>query len=155
GATNTKLYNYNFQYNQLLKTGTGFQVAFNNSRTDTNRRFTSINPTFDSSLFASLTQPILRGFGKAATLAPLHSAEAARIASDYRLNQRVMDVVLLVDQAYWDLVFARKNLDVVKQSLANAQDLYNNNKKQVEVGTMAPLEVVVAQAEVAAREEDI
>src|SRR5262249_53573588 len=75
--------------------------------------------------------------------------------SNYRLKMRIMDVVLQVNQAYWDLVFARRDLEVKKESLANAQDLFNNNKKQVEVGTMAPLEVVVAQAEVAAREEDI
>src|SRR4030095_14656589 len=56
---------------------------------------------------------------------------------------------------YWDLVFGRGQLDVVRQALATAKDLYESNKKQVEVGTMAPLEIVVAQAEVAQREEQI
>ncbi|MGH9856228.1 MAG: TolC family protein, partial [Acidobacteriota bacterium] len=99
--------------------------------------------------------PLMRGFGIDVTKAPTHIAEQNRLAADHRLRQRVLDTALQVEQAYWDLVFFRRQLDVRKQSLALAAELYENNKKQVEVGTMAPLEIVVAEAEVAAREQDI
>jgi outer membrane protein TolC len=67
----------------------------------------------------------------------------------------VLDIALQVEQAYWDLVFFRGQMDVRTQSLTSATALYENNKKQVEVGTMAPLEIVVAEAEVAARRQEI
>jgi outer membrane protein len=154
-AINTKDFTYNFTWDHKLQTGANYSLIFNNSRIETNQSFTSVNPRFDSSLFASVTQPLMKGFGIDATKAPLHIAQQNRLASDERLRQKVLDIALQVEQAYWDLVFFRGQMDVRKQSLASAQDLYENNKKQVEVGTMAPLEIVVAEAEVAAREQDI
>ena len=154
-ATTTEDFTYNFTLDHRLQTGTRYNVVFNNSRIETNQSFTSVNPRFDSSLFANVTQPLMRGFGTDVTKAPIHIAEQNRLAADHRLRQRVLDTALQVEQAYWDLVFYRRQLDVRKQSLASASDLYENNKKQVEVGTMAPLEIVVAEAEVAAREQDI
>jgi len=150
-----KNYLYNFAFQQLLKTGTFYSVGFENGRTETNQLFTSVNPRYDSSLFASITQPLMRNFGRQITLTPLKIASQNRIASDYRLQTRIADIALQVEQTYWDLVFGRGQLDVVKQALATAKDLYESNKKQVEVGTMAPLEIVVAEAEVAQREEQI
>jgi len=154
-AINAKDFVYNFAWNQRLSTGTSYDISFNNTRVETNQSFTSVNPRFDTSLFGSVTQPLMRGFGKDITKTPLHIAESNKLASDHRLRQRVLDIALQVEQAYWDLVFFRRQREVRKQSLASAQDLYENNKKQVEVGTMAPLEIVVAEAEVAAREQDI
>lgn len=155
GSVNTKSQNFNFAFQQLLKTGTIYNLTFNNGRTDTDQFFTSVNPRFDSSVFANITQPLMRNFGTEITKTPLMITQKNRFASDYRLQQQVADIALQVEQSYWDLVFARGELDVVRQALATAQALYENNKKQVEVGTMAPLEVVVAEAEVAAREEEI
>ena len=154
-AINSRNFDYNFVLQQILKTGTTYSLSFNNTRIRTNQSFTSVNPRFDSTLFANVTQPLLRGFGKDVTLAPLSIAQKNRIASDFRLQQRMQDIALQVEQVYWDLVHARRQLAVNKQALASAQDLYENNKKQVEVGTMAPLEIVVAEAEVASREEGI
>ena len=154
-AISTEDLTYNFQLDQTLITGTRYTVSFNNNRIETNQSFTSVNPRYDSSFFGVLTQPLMRGFGMEVTKAPLHIAEQNRISSDHRLRQRVLDIALQVEQAYWDLVFFRGQLGVRKASLESAQDLYENNKKQVEVGTMAPLEIVVAEAEVAAREQEI
>ena len=154
-AITTEDLTYNFQLEQRLRTGTRYSVLFNNNRIETNQSFTSVNPRFDSSLFANVTQPLMRGFGTSITQTPVKIAEQNRLAADHRLRQRVLDVALQVEQAYWDLVFFRRQMDVRRQSLASASDLYENNKKQVEVGTMAPLEIVVAEAEVAAREQEI
>lgn len=155
GSINTKTQLFNFSWNQLLKTGTSYSVGFNNARVNTDQFFTSFNPRYDSTIFANVTQPLSRNFGVTITKTPLMIAEKNRLTSDYQLQTQVADIALQVEQSYWDLVFARGQLDVVQQALDTAQTLYENNKKQVEVGTMAPLEVVVAQAEVAARQEDI
>jgi outer membrane protein TolC len=154
-SLNSKDFAYDFSLQQVLSTGTSYSVQFNNSRVRTNQLFSTYNPRYDSSLFAGVSQPLLRNFGLDITRGPLLIAQKNRVASDQRLRQKVMDIGVQVEQAYWDLAYARRLLDVVKQSLAYAQDLYENNKKQVEVGTMAPLEVVVAEAEVAAREQEI
>jgi outer membrane protein TolC len=154
-STTNEQFIYNFSLDHRLQTGTQYNVVFNNSRIDTTQRFTSINPSFDSSLFANVTQPLMRGFGIDVTRAPIHIAQQNRLAADHRLRQRVLDIALQVEQAYWDLVFFRGQMDVRTQALASATALYENNKKQVEVGTMAPLEIVVAEAEVAARRQDI
>ena len=153
GQVLAEAYDFNFNFSQLLQTGTLYEVVFNNSRTRTNQLFESFNPSYNSTFFVSVTQPLLRNFGLAVTKAPLHIAQTNRLAEDQRLRQRMMDISLQVEQAYWDLYFAFRELQVQKQSLGQAQELYENNKKQVAVGTMAPLEIVVAEAEVASREE--
>ncbi len=146
---------YNFRWDQLLPSSTSYNVTFNNSRQSTNQLFTSFNPRFDTALFANVRQPILRNFGREITLTPINVAKTDKLAADARLNQQVLDIEFQVTQAYLDYAFAIAEVEVFKQSLTYAQDLYENNKKQVEVGTMAPLEVVVAEAEVATREQAI
>jgi outer membrane protein len=155
GTLQNKNLAYNLRWDHLTTLGTSYNVVFNNSRFTTNQLFSSFNPRFDSSLFANVRQPLLRNFGKEITLTPVNIAKANRLASDARLNQRILDVEFQVTQAYLDYAFSQAEVEVFRQSLLFAQDLYENNKKQVEVGTMAPLEVVVAQAEVATKEQAI
>ena len=151
----TKTVTYNASWAQKLMTGTIYSIEFDNSREDTDQLFTNVNPQYTSSLFATITQPLMRNFGIEITKTPLMIAQQNEMTSDLQLRMRIMDIALQVEQSYWDLVYYRDQLQVTKQSLARAQELYENNKKQVEVGTMAPLEVVAAQAEVASREEAI
>lgn len=154
-SVNLKEQNWNFLLQQKTKWSTAYRVEFNNSRGDTNQLFVNVNPQFNSSVFLYVVQPLLRNFGLEYTTLGLKRAEINLLASDHRLKQRVLDIILLVEQDYWNLVFARKQLKVTQQSLGLAKELYENNKKQVEVGTMAPLDIVVAEAEVAARTEGI
>jgi outer membrane protein TolC len=155
GTLTSTNFAYDFRLDQVLKTGTTYSVSFNNSRSSTNQLFTSVDPRFDSTLFLDVSQPLMRNFGLDITTTPLKIAETNSKAADQRLQTRILDIQLQVTQAYLDLAFAIYELDVFKQSLAYARDLYENNKKQVEVGTLAPLEVVVAEAEVATREQQI
>lgn len=155
GTLQNKNLGYNFRWDHLLAFGTSYNFVFNNSRQTTNQLFTSFNPRFDTSLFGNVRQPLMRNFGREITLTPINIAKTDRLASDARLNQRILNVELQVTQAYLDFAFAQAEVDVFKQSLIFARDLYENNKKQVEVGTMAPLEVVVAEAEVATKEQAI
>lgn len=154
-SVTTKTMDYNVNWQQKLMTGTLYAIEFNNTREDTDQRFTNVNPQYTSSLFATITQPLMRNFGMEITKTPLLIAQQNEMTSDQQLRMRIMDVALQVEQAYWDLVYYRDQLKVSQQSLARAQELYENNKKQVEVGTMAPLEVVAAEAEVASRQEGI
>jgi outer membrane protein TolC len=155
GTLRNKDLSYDVRLDQLLTTGTSYSVVFDNTRFETNQLFTSFNPRYDSSLFGNVRQPLMRNFGREITLTPINIAKTNRLASDARLNTRALDIELQVTQAYLDYAFANAELEVFKQSLAYAKDLYENNKKQVEVGTMAPLEVVVAEAEVATRDQAI
>src|SRR5687768_14446284 len=98
-AITTEDLTYNFQVEQRLRTGTRYSVLFNNNRIETNQSFTSVNPRFDSSLFANVTQPLMRGFGTSITQTPVKIAEQNRLAADHRLRQRVLDVALQVEQA--------------------------------------------------------
>ncbi|MFQ5793010.1 MAG: TolC family protein, partial [Acidobacteriota bacterium] len=75
--------------------------------------------------------------------------------SRHQFQAQVMDVVRDVENAYWDLVFSIEDLEVTQKSLQLARDLLRNNRIQVEVGTMAPIDVLEAEAEVAAREEAV
>lgn len=151
----TKAFSWNLHWEQMLYTGTSYAVDFNNQRVNTNRPFLTVNPEFTTSIFGTLTQPLLRNFGLDIVKTPLNIAKQNKLTSDQQLRMRVMDVALQVEQAYWDLALFREQLKVSQQSLARARELYENNKKQVEVGTMAPLEVVAAEAEVASRDEGI
>lgn len=155
GTLENKNLGYDLRWDHLTTWGTSYNVIFNNSRQTTNQLFTSFDPKFDSTLFANVRQPLMRNFGRDITLTPVNIAKTDRLASDARLNQRILNVELAVTQAYLDYAFSQAELEVFKQSLVFAQDLFENNKKQVEVGTMAPLEVVVAQAEVATKEQAI
>jgi outer membrane protein TolC len=114
-----------------------------------------VNPQYNTSIFATVTQPLLRNFGMEITKTPMKIAEQNEITANDQLRVKIMDIALQVEQSYWDLVYYRDQLKVSQQSLARAKELYDNNKKQVEVGTMAPLEVVAAEAEVASRQEGI
>lgn len=155
GTLENKNLGYNLRWDHLTTWGTSYNLIFNNSRQTTNQLFTSFDPRFDSTLFGNVRQPLMRNFGREITLTPINIAKTDRLASDARLNQRILNVELQVTQAYLDYAFAQAELEVFKQSLVFAQDLYENNKKQVEVGTMAPLEVVVAEAEVATKDQAI
>lgn len=156
GASITqKTVDYNFTWAQRLYTSTSYAISFDNNRLDTSQLFTNVNPQYNTSIFATITQPLMRNFGMEITKTPLKIAEQNEITSNEQLKVKIMDIALQVEQSYWDLVYFRDQLKVTQQSLARAKELYENNKKQVEVGTMAPLEVVAAQADVATREEGI
>jgi outer membrane protein TolC len=140
---------------QALPTGGSFTLDFNGYRTTTNRRGTTIDPRFSTTLSFRLTQPLLRNFGlKLARREILVAANNLGI-SEETLKRTLMDTVYSVESAYWNLVYSIENLEVRKQSLALAKDLLDKNQRSVEVGTLAPMEVLSARAEVATREADL
>jgi outer membrane protein len=138
-----------FSYNQAFHWGMGLSVGFNNTRQTTNSFFSSVSPALNSSFKATITQPILQGMGFAANTRFIRIAKNNRELSDVGFRLQVMDSVDQIENIYWDLVYAYENARVQNESLAFAQKTLSDTKKQVEIGSLAPIEVVRAQSTVA------
>jgi outer membrane protein len=145
----------NFQYSQGFLTGTSFGVQWNNSRQTTSSLFDFFNPSVSSSLSLYVSQPLLNGFGPAQNKRYILVAKNTLQISDQAFAQQVMDIVSNVKRAYWEFGFALEDVKVKEQSLALAEKLYHDNQRQVEIGTLAPIEVVRADAEVARTRQDL
>ncbi len=140
---------YNLSYNQGFQWGTNMLVGFNNSRVTTNQPFSTLSPQLSSSFKFQLTQHILQGFGFAPNRRFIRIAQNNREISDVTFRLQIIDTVDQIENMYWDLVFAYENVRVQKETLAFAEKTLSDNKKQVEIGTLAPIEVVRAQSTVA------
>jgi outer membrane protein TolC len=141
--------------NQQLPWGGRYNFAWNSARATTSSIFTSFNPVLRSNLNFAVVQPLLRDFGIDAVRQQLLVSRKNREISDVQLRSTVVSTVRDVKNAYWDLVFARSSLDVQRQSLDLARESLRNNRTRVEVGTMAPIDIVEAEAEVARNEETV
>jgi outer membrane protein len=148
-------FTYNFSASQYVPTGGRFRLDFSNFRQTSNSNLTTRNPLFDSSLTLSLTQPLLRGFSLDAPRQQILVAKKNREISDVQFHETVVNTVASVKQLYWELIFAIDNLEAQRTSLGLAGKFLNENQIKVKVGTMAPLDVVQAQSEVARVEGDV
>ena len=154
-AVNTRTTTYDLGARKELQTGGNLQFDFTNSRASTNSVFSSFNPSFGSGFNAQLTQPLLRGFRTDPTRYQIRVARNNRLISDTQFRQTVVNTVANVRQLYNDLLYAIDNLEAQRKSLALARRLLEENQIRVRVGTMAPLDVVAAESEVAGREEAV
>jgi outer membrane protein TolC len=158
GATNA-LTNDRFgamvQADQLLPWGANYNVTWNNLRTKSNSVFDSPNPALGSMLSGSYTQPLLRNFKVDSTRQQLLISKKNREMTDVQLRQTVVTTVRAVKNSYWDLAYAFENLKVQQQSLEIARESLKNNKSRVAIGTMAPIDIIEAEAEVARNEESV
>lgn len=133
--------------------GATISATLNNSRQATNSNNAFYNPQFQSVWSAVFTQPLLRGFRTDTQRRQLVVSRVNREISDVQLRASITNTVSNVRNAYWDYVFATQSVDVARQSLELATKLVQDNQIRVEVGTMAPIDVVQAQAEAAARRQ--
>jgi len=148
--TNTAL-----AWDQQLATGGNYNVSWQNLRQTTNSAFSGFNPLYDAALSAQVIQPLAQNFRLNPNNQRILVAQNSERISRHQFEVQVMDTVRDVSIGYLDLVFSIRDLEVARQSLKLAQDLLRNNRIQVEVGTMAPIDVLEAEAEVAAREESV
>jgi outer membrane protein len=139
----------NFAYNQGFSWGTNLQVGFSNSRATTNIPFNTYSPLINSSLRLQLTQHLLQGMGFPANTRFIRIAKNNRELTDVAFRLQIIDSVDQIENIYWDLVFAYENVRVQNESLTFAQKTLSDTKKQVEIGSLAPIEVVRAQSTVA------
>jgi outer membrane protein len=144
-----------FAYNQGFMTGTNLQVGFNNTRATTSSGFEQLSPLLNSGFRATVTQHLLQGFGLAPNMRFIHIAKNNRESTDVGFRLQVITTVDQIENIYWDLVYAYENVRVQKEALAFAQKTFGDNKKQVEIGTLAPIEVVRAQSTVAADQQTL
>jgi outer membrane protein TolC len=146
---------FDFTVQQNLPFGLGYSVSFENQRSTTNSNFASFNPQFDTAIRAQFQQPLLKNLNLNTNQQRVVTARNGERIARHQFEAQVMDVVRDVEVAYWNLVQAIRGLEVAEKSLELAQDLLRNNRIQVEVGTLAPIDVLEAEAEVASREESV
>jgi outer membrane protein len=139
----------NFNYTQGFSWGTNVQVGFNNSRATSNVPFNTYSPLINSSLRLQVTQHLLQGFGLPANTRFIHIARNNRELSDVAFRLQIIDSVDQIENIYWDLVYAYENARVQNESLSFAQKTLSDTRKQVEIGSLAPIETVRAQSTVA------
>lgn len=147
---------YNFGIAQPLKWGGGdVTIGWNNLRAATTDARVNFNPSYTSSFLATVSQPLIRGFRIDNTRQQLQVALINRDISEVSVRATVAQTVANVRNAYWDLVFARSSVDVARRALELAEALVRDNQARVEVGTLAPLDIVQAQAEAATRRQTL
>jgi len=139
---------YNTQYQQWFDLGTYFSVAWDNNRSSSNAA-NFFNPYVNSSLVVTVSQPLLAGAGRFVNRRNILIAENNRKIADLAFAQQAITTVTNTITAYWELAYARENVKVQQQAVTVAEKLYNDNKKQLEIGTMAPLDVTRAESELA------
>jgi len=140
----------NFTYQQGFTWGTNMLVGFNNTRVTTgNAPFNPLSPQLNSNFRFQLTQHLLQGFGFAGNTRFIRIAKNNRELSDVAFRLQIITTVNQIQSMYWDLVYAYENARVQQESLAFAQKTLSDTKKQVEIGSLAPIEVVRAQSTVA------
>jgi outer membrane protein len=140
---------------QYLPWGGSYNVQWNNIKTKTNSVYDSPNPSISANLGGRYTQPLLRNFKIDSTRQQLLISKKNREMTDVQLKQQVLVTVRAVKSAYWDLAYAFGNLKVQQQSLEIARESLRNNKSRVTIGTMAPIDIIEAEAEVARNEEAV
>lgn len=143
----------NFSYTQGFQTGTNLSVGFNNTRATSNSTLTNLSPLLNSGFQFRLTQHLLQGFGFAPNTRFIRIAKNDREISDVAFRLQIITTVDQVENMYWDLVFAYENVRVAQESVAFAQKTLSDNQKQVQIGTLAPIEVVRAQSTVASDQQ--
>jgi len=139
----------NFAYQQGFAWGTNLSVGFTNTHQTNNVPFTTFSPQIASGFQFRVTQHLLQGLGFPANTRFIRIAKNNRELSDVAFRLQIIDSVDQIENIYWDLVFAYENARVQNESLAFAQKTLSDTKKQVEIGSLAPIEVVRAQSTVA------
>jgi len=140
--------NYNTTYQQYLDFGTSVNVSWANTRASSNA-FNFFNPYIQSSLTVTLSQQLLAGAGRWVNHRNILIAENNRKIADLAFAQQAITTTTNTINAYWELAYARENVKVQQQAVTVAEKLYNDNRKQLEIGTMAPLDVTRAESELA------
>ena len=151
----SKYGDYSFAFTQQIPTGGSFILSFNNYRSETNELFQLINPRYGATLQFDFVQPLLRNGGLKMGRKEIIIAENNLEISQTQFESVVQDTIYTVVETYWNLLYAIEDLKVKNQSLQLARDLLAKNKKEVEVGKLAPLEVLNAETVVAQREAEI
>jgi outer membrane protein TolC len=148
-SLNTDTSTYNFNYAQGFLTGTQLTVGFTNTRVTTNNPFSDYSPNLTTGLRATATQHLLQGFGPGVNGRFILQAKNDRRITDSSFRQQLLYTVNQVENIYWALVSAYEDEQAKERALAQSTQLTADNRKQLEIGTLAPLDVVNSDSAVA------
>jgi len=155
-VTETDTSNFDVSLNQPVKWGGGaLSVGFNNNLQETTNVFSSFNPSYRSGFVSQYSQPLMRGFRVDNNRTQIQVTRINRDISDINLRQTITNTVADVENAYWELLYSLASVGVQQQALDLAEQLVGDNRARVEIGTLAPIEVVQSQAEAAARRQTL
>lgn len=146
---------FNTQLQKQFLTGTTFNMAYGSTATKSNSPNNDLNPFTRSNVQVSLQQRLLQGFGLAVNNRNIRVAKNNLKVADLTFKLQVITTVSSTINLYWDLVSFNQDVAVKQKAVDLAQKLYEDNKKQVEIGTLAPIEIVRAEAEVARTQQDL
>ncbi len=155
-ASDSKTQYGNVIFSGLAAPGTSYSLTWNNSRNDSFvPGFTLVNPTYRSGVTLGATQPLLKNFGTTVTTRFIVQAKYGGDTSAWSFVTAVQTAVQAVENAYWDLAYARALLVARKEALDRAKDLNRITRIKIDVGTLAPIDIVQTEVTVAQREQDI
>jgi outer membrane protein len=145
----------NMGYSQAWATGTSMDFGIQNQKAYTSSIRSILNPNYTSSWAVTVRQHLLTGFGLGPNLRFIRIARNNREIADVAFRQQVISTVSQIQNIYWDLVSAFEAVKVQERSVALAEKTVSDNQAQVDVGTMAPIEIVRAKSDLAARRQDL
>ncbi|MDQ5836535.1 MAG: TolC family protein [Acidobacteriota bacterium] len=137
------------------KFGGGYRLDFVNNRITTNNAFAALNPQYPTSLTFSYTQPILKGRAFDQNRRLIEIAKKNLSLTDAQFRQRAIETITNVQRAYWDLVYALRNLQIQQEAVRDARAQLEHNKRLVSEGMLAPIDVVAAEAQVSGFEQSV
>ena len=146
---------YNSEFSRGFETGSTFSVSWNNTRSSSTSTANFFNPVVQSTLSVVFSQQLLNGFGPYVNRRNIMISKNNRKIADWAFAQQAITTVTNTITAYWELVYARENVKVEEQAVAVSEKLYSDNKKQLAAGTMAPLDVTRAQAQLATDRQNL
>ena len=145
----------NLGYTQGFHTGTNLSVTVDTARNTSNEPDLFFNPAITPVLTATLSQPLLNGFGILPNTRYIIEAKNNIKVANSQFAQQVIATVTQTSNDYWELVFDRENVKVEEAAVGVSQKLYSDNKKQLEIGTMAPLDVLTAESQLATDQQNL
>lgn len=151
-----KLTTYGISFGGKAKTGTSYELALNSSRTEVSQTpFLLLNPYYKTNVELNLTQPLLKGFGTSVQESAIRVARKNQEIAGLGTEHKIMEIMADTVGAYWELYFARGDLEVSQFSLELAENTLKEVQAKIDAGSLAPVEVYSAEAEVAIREENL
>ncbi|HEX8368266.1 MAG TPA: TolC family protein [Pyrinomonadaceae bacterium] len=135
--------------------GGSYSTIFNSSRQTTNNPFTSLNPQFPTALTLSYTQPLLRGRRIDDNRRRIQIARKNLSLTDAQFRQQSINTITSVVEAYWNLVFALRNLQVQIDAVKQAREQVESNRRQVQEGLLAPIDIIAADTQVTNFEQNV
>ena len=155
GGTSENTAAWNAGMEKRFTPGTEMSLNWNNGNLDTDSDLYLFDPIYNSELTLGLTQPLLKGFGQDVQLADLNSARTQLEAASFLVDSQAADLAALVKRAYWELVFAHQNLEVLQLSLELAQKLKDDTETRINAGKLAAIDLYQPESEIAQREQDL